>query len=170
MPTWAITPNGVGEPVGFRAVRPGWDLASGETFTVEQADAPDGYVLAADGVSIEPGPPAEPAPTLLPHYAYARFGWTSGTGLLVKDLSENIGGVTRVATGRYRVNDIAPDGVELVLRAVTPRDASTTPIEAHATAATASYVEFRCFRWNGTTFAAVDPVEIVVEIDKVVLQ
>lgn len=54
---FAITPNGVGKPVGARRIRDGWPLAEGETFTLPGDTVIDGMVLAADGVSLEPAPP-----------------------------------------------------------------------------------------------------------------
>jgi hypothetical protein len=61
---WAITPNGTGNPVGIRAVQPGWPLLAGETFAVpgdvEIYTAPDIglpvalMVLADDGLSLRP--------------------------------------------------------------------------------------------------------------------
>lgn len=126
--------------------------------------------LLDEEVEIEEAVTPQPVQVLLPHYGYARFGWASGTGLVIKELSQNIGGVTRLSAGRYRISDVDPNGIELVLRDITPRDASTTPIHAHATVGTTNYVELRCFKWNGTTFAAVDPAEVFIEIDKVVMQ
>jgi hypothetical protein len=51
---FAITPRGVGMPVGARAIRAGWPLADGETFAVD-TESVDGLVLAEDGVSLRPG-------------------------------------------------------------------------------------------------------------------
>lgn len=47
---WAITPRGIGLPVGFRAVRPEWELIGGETF--KTSEDPIGKVLGNDGVSL----------------------------------------------------------------------------------------------------------------------
>ena len=47
---WAITPNGIGKPVGARRINPDWDLGEGETFKVE--DWSEDLVLADDGVSL----------------------------------------------------------------------------------------------------------------------
>lgn len=52
---YAITPKGVGEPVGFRKVRPGWELKEGETFFT--STNPEGLVLGPDEASLI----AEPA-------------------------------------------------------------------------------------------------------------
>lgn len=50
---YAITPNGVGRPVGARKIQEGWPLVDGETFTTEEASPK--HVLAADGVSLRLG-------------------------------------------------------------------------------------------------------------------
>lgn len=47
----AITPNGVGEPVGARRIRNEWPLQAGETFTVN-ANTVEGMVLAEDEQSL----------------------------------------------------------------------------------------------------------------------
>lgn len=47
---FAITPRGVGRPVGARAINPGWPLAEGETFTVSVFE--EGMVLGEDGFSV----------------------------------------------------------------------------------------------------------------------
>ena len=47
---YAITPFGVGRPVGVRAIEPDWDLAAGETFVVD--DWHEDLVLAEDGASL----------------------------------------------------------------------------------------------------------------------
>lgn len=54
---YAITPNGIGEPVGARQIRPGASLISGETFTVDTWEP--SMVLAEDGVSLRYPTPAE---------------------------------------------------------------------------------------------------------------
>jgi hypothetical protein len=53
---FAITPHGIGKPVGWRMIEEGWPLAQGETFTVDDdgvggATMPN-KVLANDGVSL----------------------------------------------------------------------------------------------------------------------
>ena len=50
---FAITPKGIGKKVGARSINPDWDLAAGETFTVEDFNAD--MVLAEDSVSIRQG-------------------------------------------------------------------------------------------------------------------
>ena len=57
---FAITPNGVGKPVGARSISSDWPLAVGESLKVEQW-APD-MVLAEDGASLRKGTPEELAP------------------------------------------------------------------------------------------------------------
>ncbi|MCC0024639.1 MAG: hypothetical protein H6874_10525 [Hyphomicrobiaceae bacterium] len=52
---WAITPKGVGYPPAYRKIRPGFDLAPDETFTV--TENPSGKVLASDGLSLVTGEP-----------------------------------------------------------------------------------------------------------------
>lgn len=47
---YAITPKGIGNPVCARQIQPGWPLANGEAFTVEEY-SPD-MVLAEDGLSL----------------------------------------------------------------------------------------------------------------------
>lgn len=47
---YAITPKGIGKPVGWRSVQPGWPLADGETFVA--AEDPNNKVLAEDGQSL----------------------------------------------------------------------------------------------------------------------
>lgn len=47
---YAVSPRGVGKPVGVRAINKDWPLADGETFTVTDWDVD--YVLADDGVSL----------------------------------------------------------------------------------------------------------------------
>ena len=49
---WAITPFGVGNPVGARRIRPDWPLENEETFKAE--DWHEGLVLADDEVSLVP--------------------------------------------------------------------------------------------------------------------
>lgn len=51
MALFAITPNGVGKPVGYRSIQPGWSLNAEETFEVEVA-TPEGLVLAEDALSL----------------------------------------------------------------------------------------------------------------------
>ena len=58
--TYAITPRGVGLPVGARAIEPGWPLAAGETFAVN--DWHEGLVLAEDGLSLREAQPDDPPP------------------------------------------------------------------------------------------------------------
>lgn len=53
---WAITPYGVGQPVGARFIRDNWPLVDGETFTVPEGAYSSGMVLAADGRSLDPAP------------------------------------------------------------------------------------------------------------------
>lgn len=65
---WAITPKGIGKEVGARAIKEGWTLAPGETFTV--AAFTPGMVLAADGQSLDAAPQAVP-PTLQELSAFA---------------------------------------------------------------------------------------------------
>ena len=47
---YAITPKGIGKPVGMRSIQPDWALVDGETFTVD--DWTEDMVLAEDGVSL----------------------------------------------------------------------------------------------------------------------
>lgn len=47
---YAITAKGIGRPVGARKIKPDWQLADGETFTVEQYSS--GMVLAEDERSL----------------------------------------------------------------------------------------------------------------------
>jgi hypothetical protein len=47
---YAITSKGIGKKVGARSILPDWDLAEGETFTVEEFN--EDLVLAEDGVSL----------------------------------------------------------------------------------------------------------------------
>ena len=55
MGLYAITPYGVGKPVGWRSIAQGWPLATGETFTYP-ADQPDNnLVLGQDQMSLVPG-------------------------------------------------------------------------------------------------------------------
>lgn len=54
---WAIRPEGVGKKVGARAIKPGWPLASGETFVVGEYHP--GLVLAEDEKSLRPPTPQE---------------------------------------------------------------------------------------------------------------
>ena len=46
----AITPKGIGKPVGMRSIQPGWALGADETFTVNEWT--EEMVLAEDGVSL----------------------------------------------------------------------------------------------------------------------
>lgn len=50
---FAITPRGVGNPVGFRHIRPEWPLEIGEEFVVDVL--PEDPVLAEDGISLRSG-------------------------------------------------------------------------------------------------------------------
>ena len=50
---WAISPRGIGKPVGARAVTPGMPLVVGETFRA--VDWSRDKVLAEDGVSLRLG-------------------------------------------------------------------------------------------------------------------
>jgi len=67
MTLYAITPLGAARRVGWRAIRAGWPLAAGETFTIEAAAIDEALVLAKDGASLRPAqggdppPPAEPS-------------------------------------------------------------------------------------------------------------
>lgn len=61
MTTWAITPRGIGRPVGARAIRKGWPLSEGEAFTVE-AENPSEFVLAEGGASVRAGTEQELKP------------------------------------------------------------------------------------------------------------
>lgn len=56
---YAITPSGVGRPVGARAIEPGWPLADGETFAVD--DWYEDLVLAEDGKSLRAARPGDPS-------------------------------------------------------------------------------------------------------------
>lgn len=62
---FAVKPNGVGNPVGLRAVQKDWPLADGETFTIEIASvvATDAFALGGDERSVVP---AGLAPIRLP--------------------------------------------------------------------------------------------------------
>ena len=161
-------------------VESGWSHGGWRILDVIPFQAPDGkirigapsYTIDGDAVveTYDYDDPPAPTERLEPHYGYVRFGYVAGDGIVVREMSHNVGGVTRVATGRYRIRDGAENGVELVGRAVTPRDSSTTPIHTHVSAVTPEFVEVRCFRWNGSSFVATDPAEIVVEFDKVVMQ
>ena len=47
---YAITPSAIGAPVAWRAIRAGWPLVDGETFTVDEH--PEGLVLADNRLSL----------------------------------------------------------------------------------------------------------------------
>jgi len=48
---YAITPKGIGEGVGVRAIKPEWDMMHGETFTVDEWN--HDMVLAEDEISLK---------------------------------------------------------------------------------------------------------------------
>lgn len=158
----------------------GWEFGGWRVLDVTPFDPPDGKVTTGgptyslgDGVVVETYDVVDapdPAAFTNENYGYARFGYVQGEGVIIKELSQKVGGVTRIAAGRYRVRDATNTCIELVVRSLLSRDPSTTPVHIHVFATTTTYVEVRAFKWNGTTFAAFDPSEIVVEFDKVVLQ
>jgi hypothetical protein len=49
---WAITPKQPHFPVGARRIKPGWDLAAGETMILGENAYQPGYVLDKDGVTV----------------------------------------------------------------------------------------------------------------------
>jgi len=54
---WAITPKGIGKPVGARAIQPDWDLSATEEFKTEEWS--EDMILAEDGVSLRQERPDE---------------------------------------------------------------------------------------------------------------
>ena len=56
---WAVTPRGVGQQPGFRAIDERHSLENGETFTVER-DSVEGLVLGPNGRTLVEGAPPEP--------------------------------------------------------------------------------------------------------------
>lgn len=169
-----------GTTITVSPVVAGWGYEGWRILDVEPFTPPEGKVITggpfynlADGIVVETysvvDPPA-PAQITNENYGYARFGYTSSDGVVIKDQSQRIGGVTRMSTGRYRVRDLNEGSVELVVRSLLVRDPSTSPINWHVSATTTLYVEIRLFKWSGGAFAAFDPAEVIVELDKVVLQ
>jgi hypothetical protein len=133
------------------------------SMTVLQSDDPLAVEFVGNGGTIEPyEAPAEPSPQA-PHLnggGLARF-----TGTVPATMLENIhmGGVTRVAKGRYRVTheETMPSDQYSAIPAVF----DANPRGIRLTARTASYVEVRV---TDNANAAQDAAEITVETKRVI--
>lgn len=95
---FAITPNGIGKKVGARRIKPNWDLAEGETFTVE--DFNEDLVLAEDGVSLRQGTYEELNPIPTDEERIDSAFPQSDTGQLLIKLLFNIENRTRALEGK----------------------------------------------------------------------
>ena len=83
---YAIKSNGIGKKVGARAIRRGWPLLGGETFTVRECK--ETYVLADDEISLREGTERELNP---PDARTNAQKLEARTGLNVDDIKAVLG-------------------------------------------------------------------------------